>query len=53
LNLELSEGIVIRKDKEFYYEDFPNSVAKLVRVNHITSDEHWMNSEIIVNKLKE
>lgn len=46
-----SEGYVIRVADSFHYNDFGSSVAKWVRCDHVTSDEHWMNSKLIVNKL--
>ncbi len=45
------EGYVVRIFDEFKYEDFDRSVAKYVRKNHVQTDEHWMNKEIIPNKL--
>ena len=46
------EGFVIRLASEFHYNDFKMSVAKYVRANHITSDKHWMHSQLKQNTLK-
>lgn len=48
-----SEGYVIRLYDEFNFDDFRQSVAKYVRKNHVTTDEHWMHSAMISNQLKE
>lgn len=47
------EGFVIRNIESFDYEDFSTNVAKWVRESHVTTDEHWMFTEIIPNKLKQ
>lgn len=52
LNLNKDEGIVIRLAGEFAYKDFTKSVAKFVRKGHVQTDEHWMNGEVIANKIK-
>lgn len=46
------EGYVVRLAGEFKHEDFSQSVAKWVRANHVQTDEHWMNQEVIPNLLK-
>ena len=46
------EGYVVRLREAFVYTDFRNSVAKWVRKGHVQSDEHWMNMDIIPNKLR-
>jgi len=45
------EGFVIRLAGKFRYEDFSKSVAKFVRENHVQTDEHWMNKEIVKNRI--
>jgi hypothetical protein len=45
------EGIVVRLYDGFKDSDFGLSVAKWVRANHVQSDDHWKNQEIIRNKL--
>lgn len=52
MDLNKQEGYVVRITDQFSYEDFPTSVAKFVRKGHVQTDEHWMNKQIIVNKLK-
>lgn len=47
-----SEGYVVRLQSAFHYDNFAKSVAKYVRCNHVGTDEHWMHSAIIPNKLK-
>lgn len=47
------EGYVIRNAETFHFDDFKSNVAKYVRANHVTTDTHWMHSEIIPNKLKD
>jgi hypothetical protein len=47
------EGYVIRLDEGFYLNEFSKSVAKFVRKNHVQTDKHWMEQEIVKNKLKE
>lgn len=54
-NIKLSsdmEGYVVRNVYEFKYDDFNSNVAKFVRANHVTTDEHWMNSPLVMNKLQ-
>jgi len=53
LNKDLHEGIVIRLADSFHYKDFSKSLAKAVRKNHVTTDEHWSKQVIIPNKLKQ
>ena len=47
-----NEGYVIRLADEINYDDFSNSVMKVVRAEHVQTNEHWMNSEIIPNELR-
>jgi len=49
---KLHEGYVVRNADKFHYDDFGSNVAKFVRPNHVTTDTHWMHSEVIPNKLK-
>lgn len=46
------EGIVVRLSSSFKYEDFPLSIAKYVRKNHVQTDKHWSLGIIEENKLK-
>ena len=45
------EGYVVRLVNSFQYNDFAQSVAKYVRPNHIKSNNHWMNQEVIRNSI--
>ena len=45
------EGYVIRLASSFQYEDFATSVAKWVREDHVTTDEHWLDKPVVPNKL--
>jgi hypothetical protein len=45
------EGIVIRNIESFHYNDFATNVAKAVRPNHVTTDQHW-SQNWIPNQLK-
>lgn len=47
------EGYVVRVRENFGYDEFNTRVAKFVRKDHVQTDKHWMNMEIIPNKLKE
>lgn len=49
--LKGGEGIVVRLDSSFSYEDFQTSVAKYVRPNHVQTDRHWSLNEITKNDL--
>lgn len=46
------EGIVVRYAGQFRYNEFAENVAKYVRRNHVQTDKHWSNSEIIRNGLR-
>jgi hypothetical protein len=46
------EGYVVRSFDSFHYDDFKKNVAKCVRANHVQTDNHWIHSEIVPNKLK-
>ena len=52
VNTEIQEGFVVRLADNFLLQDFNKSVVKWVRLNHVETDEHWMSSKIIPNKLK-
>lgn len=53
VDTEKSEGYVVRLASGFQFDDFKQSVAKWVRKNHVQTDEHWMHSEIVSNRLRE
>lgn len=46
------EGFVVRNFESFHYDDFSTNVGKWVRPKHVTTDQHWMFSQIVPNKLK-
>jgi hypothetical protein len=46
-----SEGYVIRVSDQFVLGDWNTSIAKWVRKNHVQTNEHWMQQEIIPNQL--
>ena len=45
------EGVVVRHAGEFRDADFQRSLAKWVRHDHVTTDEHWMHQNIRAQKL--
>jgi hypothetical protein len=47
-----TEGYVVRVAEAFVYEDFATHVAKFVRANHVQTNKHWRNQEIVPNNLK-
>ena len=53
-NTTRMEGIVMRLVNEFPINEFPHSVCKWVRPNHVQTDEHWTRNwkkaELIGNK---
>ncbi|MEZ5323717.1 MAG: RNA ligase family protein [Verrucomicrobiales bacterium] len=55
-NLEIDtatqEGYVVRRSDAFAYDDFRISLAKWVRKGHVQTDQHWMHSEIIPNRMR-
>jgi hypothetical protein len=52
LDTERDEGYVVRRRDSFSIDEFPTSVIKYVRKNHVQTDNHWMSQKIIPNKLK-
>lgn len=51
LDLEVCEGYVVRLAASFAYADFGVSVAKWVRRDHVQTDQHWMQAEVVPNGL--
>ena len=47
----VGEGYVVRVASSFSYSAFGKSVAKFVRPHHVQTTQHWMQSEVIPNKL--
>lgn len=52
VDVEHSEGYVVRNSSEFAFGDFSNNVAKWVRGAHVQSSEHWMHKGVIPNTMK-
>lgn len=48
----IREGVVARMADEFFDVDFSSYVMKCVRANHVQTDDHWKDQEIIRQKLK-
>lgn len=48
-NKDRIEGYVIRPAKSFKFDEFGKLVGKYVRKDHVTSDTHWMNQEVVKN----
>lgn len=46
------EGYVVRLAEGFHYKDFASAVAKWVRNNHVTTEQHWMYADVIANGLQ-
>lgn len=46
-----AEGCVIRTANGFSFDDFGKNVAKVVRPNHVQTDQHWSNSALQINHL--
>jgi len=53
LDLSKQEGVVVRRVNAFSVEDFSLHLAKWVRSDHVTTDEHWLNKPVIPNKLRD
>ncbi|HET9955257.1 MAG TPA: RNA ligase family protein [Polyangiaceae bacterium] len=49
----MREGVVVRRAGEFEDSQFSRSLAKWVRRDHVTTDEHWMHQVIQVQRLRE
>ncbi len=46
------EGIVIRSIYPFHYGQFSSNIAKYVRPNHVTTDDHWSMQPIVKNEVR-
>lgn len=46
------EGYVVRLADEFHRKDFGMSIAKWVRKGHVQTEEHWMNQQVVPNRLR-
>lgn len=45
------EGYVVRLAESFQYKNFDQSVAKFVRKDHVVTNKHWKQQEIIKNQM--
>jgi len=45
------EGYVVRVADSFSYGDYRRKVGKMVRANHIQTDQHWMEKPVVKNGL--
>jgi hypothetical protein len=46
------EGYVVRLASAFTHADFSQSIAKWVRRDHVQSEEHWIHSAVVPNRLR-
>ena len=51
LDTDVHEGIVFRPTSSLNRDEFGNKVFKLVRKNHVQTDQHWMHSEMELNTI--
>ncbi len=51
LDLSKQEGFVARDAAAFNENSMPFCMGKYVRADHVQSETHWMNSELIPNRL--
>jgi hypothetical protein len=49
---DLQEGYVVRTASAFSFENHSKCIAKFVRENHVQTDSHWLNQQVIPNLLK-
>lgn len=52
VDVQSSEGYVVRFVDSYSYYEFPRRVAKWVRKNHVNTDQHWARGPVIPNGLK-
>jgi hypothetical protein len=46
------EGYVVRAAKAFQHAAFDRNIAKYVRPAHVQTDAHWMQQEVVPNRLR-
>ncbi|SMD03026.1 RNA ligase family protein [Rhizobium sp. RU36D] len=51
MNFATQEGFVVRSAEAFHESDMPRLLAKYVRQDHVQSETHWMQAEIVKNGL--
>lgn len=47
------EGLVVKSAYPFHFTQHPQNVAKIVRPNHVQTDQHWSQQEVVRNELQE
>lgn len=52
MDLERSEGFVIRKADRFHFDDFAQNMGKFVRPNHVQTETHWLHQDVVPNGLR-
>lgn len=53
VDLETTEGYVVRDAGSFHHSQFSTHLAKWVRKGHVQTDKHWMFAKIVPNQLRE
>lgn len=51
VDTDICEGLVFRSAGKIHIDEFHKKVFKMVRENHVQTDKHWMNQEVIPNAL--
>lgn len=51
LDLARQEGFVVRAASAFPTADMPRRLGKYVRAGHVQDDRHWMQAEMVPNRL--
>lgn len=51
MDLNKTEGYVVRLADSFHYDNFSTSVAKFVRANHVQTGKHWRSQQFVPNCL--
>lgn len=47
-----AEGFVVRDEGAFPYSEFTQHIAKYVRPRHVTTEDHWMHTQITPNEIR-
>lgn len=50
-NNDAQEGYVVRLTSSYLIDDSEKSIAKMVRNNHVQTNDHWLEQEIVKNGL--
>jgi hypothetical protein len=51
LDLNHTEGFVVRLTDGFSYRQFPHNIAKWVRSDHVQTTQHWKSQALVPNQL--